>query len=72
VDGARPERLWVRWEELGGPPVAPPQRKGFGSRMIERALAAELDGTAEIDYRPRGLVCTVEAPLPDMAGSPQG
>ncbi|MBE7201229.1 MAG: PAS domain-containing protein [Parafilimonas terrae] len=69
VGDARPERLLVRWEELGGPPVALPQRKGFGSRMIERALAAELGGTADIDYRPRGLVCTVEAPLPDMTGS---
>ncbi|WP_342151307.1 PAS domain-containing protein [Methylorubrum sp. SB2] len=63
----RPGRLWVRWEEIGGPPVTPPRRKGFGSRMIERALAAELGGTAEIDYRPRGLVCTVEAPMPDKA-----
>ncbi|AWN51083.1 PAS domain-containing protein [Methylobacterium sp. 17Sr1-1] len=71
VDGSKPDRLWLRWEEIGGPAVTPPQRRGFGSRMIERALAAELEGTAEIDYRPRGLVCTVEAPLPDNAGPVQ-
>ncbi len=65
VDEPSPGRLWLRWEEIGGPPVTAPQRKGFGSRMIERALAAELGGVAEIDYRPRGVVCTVEAPLPD-------
>lgn len=65
VDGSKPDRLWLRWEEIGGPAVSPPLRQGFGSRMIERALAAELEGTAEIDYRPRGLVCTVEAPLPE-------
>lgn len=70
VDGSKPERLWVRWEEIGGPPVTSPERRGFGSRMIERALASELGGTAEIDYRPRGLVCTVEAPMPDKAGAP--
>jgi PAS domain S-box-containing protein len=63
IDGAKTDRLWLRWEELGGPPVAPPTRKGFGTRMIERALAAEFGGTAEIDYRPRGVVFTVEAPL---------
>ncbi|MDR7037277.1 MULTISPECIES: HWE histidine kinase domain-containing protein [Methylobacterium] len=65
VDGSKPDRLWLRWEELGGPPVTPPSRTGFGSRLIERALAAELGGTAEIDYRPRGVVFTVEAPLPE-------
>ncbi len=64
IDDSKPDFLWVRWEEIGGPTVTPPQRKGFGSRMIERALAAELGGTAEIDYRPRGVICTVEAPLP--------
>ena len=56
--------LWLRWEEIGGPPVSEPKRAGFGSRMIERALAAELGGTAEIEYRSRGVVFTVEAPLP--------
>lgn len=65
VDGSSPEKLWLRWEETGGPPVSPPARQGFGTRMIERALASELDGTAEIEYRPRGVVFTLEAPLPE-------
>ncbi len=65
VDGSKPDRLWLRWEEIGGPKVTPPTRTGFGTRMIERALAAELGGgTAEIEYRPRGVVFTLEAPLP--------
>ncbi|BCM82819.1 PAS domain-containing protein [Methylobacterium indicum] len=66
VDGSNPGRLWLRWEEIGGPPVVEPARRGFGSRMIERVLAAELGGTAEVEYRPRGVVATVEAPLPAM------
>jgi PAS domain S-box-containing protein len=37
------------WRERGGPPVAPPTRKGFGSRMIERALATQLSGRVVID-----------------------
>ncbi|AWN48651.1 histidine kinase [Methylobacterium terrae] len=72
VDGASPGRLWLRWEEIGGPPVAEPTRRGFGSRMIERVLAAELGGTAEVEYRPRGVVATVEAPLPEVAGRAEG
>ncbi|KMO18757.1 PAS domain-containing protein [Methylobacterium platani] len=69
VDGSQPGRLWLRWEEIGGPPVAEPARRGFGSRMIERVLAAELGGTAQVEYRSRGVVATVEAPLPE-AGAP--
>ena len=34
-------RFRLRWGERGGPPVAPPTRRGFGSRLIERGLAAE-------------------------------
>ena len=56
-------RFRLTWEEIGGPAVHPPTRKGFGSRMIERALAVELQGTVKIDYRSSGVVCTVDAPL---------
>ncbi|MCL4767068.1 MAG: PAS domain-containing protein [Hyphomicrobiaceae bacterium] len=57
-------RLQMRWEESGGPPVAPPKRKGFGSRLIERALATELGGKVSVGYEPAGVVCTIDAPLP--------
>ena len=58
-------RLRLVWRESGGPKVVPPARRGFGTRMIERGLAAELDGTAAIEFREDGVVCTVEAPLPE-------
>ena len=68
LDEDRPSaRLWLRWEEHGGPPVAKPARSGFGSRMIERALAMELGDTASVEYRPGGVVFTVEAPAPEGA-----
>lgn len=67
VDGAEPGRLWFQWQEVGGPSVSPPTRTGFGTRMIERALAQEIGGTAEIDYRPRGVVFTAEALLPEIS-----
>jgi PAS domain S-box-containing protein len=58
-----PVRLLLRWEEIGGPPVHTPSRRGFGSRLIERSLASELNGTARIDFAPKGVVCTVDAAL---------
>jgi two-component sensor histidine kinase len=56
-------RFRLDWRETDGPDVAPPQRHGFGTLMIERALAAELQGDVRIDYRPSGVVCTIDAPL---------
>jgi two-component sensor histidine kinase len=59
------QRLKLEWREAGGPPVRPPSRRGFGSRMIERGLAAELGGTASILFNPEGVVCAVDAPMPE-------
>ncbi|WP_244913944.1 sensor histidine kinase, partial [Methylobacterium frigidaeris] len=56
-------RLALRWQERGGPPVVPPTRTGFGSRLIERSLARELDGTVSLSFPPEGVVCTIVAPL---------
>lgn len=56
-------RFRLRWEERGGPPVEQPRRTGFGTRMIEGGLAAELQGQVRIEYRPQGVLCTVDAPL---------
>jgi len=56
-------RFRLRWKETGGPPVSPPGHRGFGLRMIERGLAAELQGEVRIDWRPQGVVCTIDSPL---------
>jgi two-component sensor histidine kinase len=56
-------RFRLRWQEKDGPPVTKPTRTGFGSRMIERGLSAELQGDVVIDYRSSGVVCTIDAPL---------
>ena len=57
-------RFRLRWAEEGGPPVTPPGRRGFGSRLIEHGLARELGGTARIAFEPAGVVCTIDAPVP--------
>jgi PAS domain S-box-containing protein len=58
------DRLHLQWCERGGPRVFPPDKRGFGTRMIERGLAAELAGAVRIDFHAEGLVCTIDAPLP--------
>ncbi len=55
------DRISIRWEERGGPLVHPPSRRGFGSRLLERALAQDLDGKVEIAFVSTGVICTVEA-----------
>jgi len=54
------QRLLLNWKEKDGPPVTPPAHKGFGSGVIEHGL----EGTIHLDYRPDGLVCTMDIPLP--------
>jgi PAS domain S-box-containing protein len=57
-------RLILHWQEKNGPPVLPPSRKGFGSRVIERGLAHELGGSVDLDFRANGVVCTINVPAP--------
>jgi two-component sensor histidine kinase len=56
-------RLRIEWRESGGPPVQAPERRGFGSRLVERGLAGEMGGTAKIDFAPTGVVCIIDAPM---------
>lgn len=55
-------RLHLIWAESGGPPVAQPERRGFGVRLLERALAVDLGGQVRLRFEPTGLVCEIEAP----------
>jgi len=57
-------RLRLTWRETGGPAVELPKRRGFGSRLIQRSLARELNGEVRLDYDPGGVVCTVDVPIP--------
>jgi len=65
-----PQGDWMRlrWQESGGPPVTPPGRKGFGSRLIESGLAQELDGEVRLDYELAGVVCQIVMPVPQGGG----
>ncbi|AHL77646.1 hypothetical protein CH92_10780 [Stutzerimonas stutzeri] len=54
----------LHWKESGGPPVSPPVRKGFGSRLLEYGLADELDADVRLAYPVDGAACDIEVPLP--------
>jgi PAS domain S-box-containing protein len=54
--------LSFRWTEVGGPPVQVPERRGFGSSLIERALQGESSAT-RLDFEPDGLRFTLEMTL---------
>jgi two-component sensor histidine kinase len=58
-------QLELEWVESGGPPVAPPRRRGFGSRLVERSLAHDLNGEVILSFDPAGLRCQVRAPVPE-------
>lgn len=62
-------RLHLNWREHGGPAVSPPQRRGFGSRLIERGLAAELGGVVRLTFDPAGAACEIDAPLSPAGGA---
>lgn len=68
LSGSEHQHLKLTWREHDGPAVSAPMHRGFGSMMVEKALAYELNGNASIDFRPTGIVCTIETPLPQGPG----
>ena len=55
--------LQIDWLEEGGPPVAEPNQRGFGSKLIEGSVKAELGGSARLTFAPEGLRCEMLIPL---------
>jgi PAS domain S-box-containing protein len=58
----------MEWRERGGPPVAKPAHKGFGSLLLERTLARDLGGRVEVSFDPRGVACVIEMPISAQGG----
>jgi PAS domain S-box-containing protein len=56
--------LHLRWAEVGGPPiVGPPDRRGFGTRVIESTVRGQLGGSLEQRWESRGVVVEIAVPL---------
>jgi len=49
----------LRWREQGGPPVQPPIRRGFGTRLLARAMDGVADGDASLSFTTTGVVCEI-------------
>jgi len=60
--GAADARFHLRWTERGGPPVQPPQQRGFGSRLVAESIGADLKGEAKLAFDPEGVTWTLDAP----------
>jgi len=52
------------WLESGGPAVPPPERQGFGSRLLESVLPGQIQAKASIDYQPDGVRMHCSVPMP--------
>jgi PAS domain S-box-containing protein len=61
---AKRRTLDFDWVESGGPPVSPPKRQGFGSRLLEFVLPGQIQAKATIDYRRDGVRMHCSVPLP--------
>lgn len=52
----------ITWTESGGPPVAPPSRNGFGSRVIRDMARSSFEGSVELEFAPEGVRWRLESP----------
>jgi two-component sensor histidine kinase len=62
------QRLNLTWIEKGGPAVAPPTRRSFGTRMME-SLGQQLNGHVQLTYDPGGFIYNVEMPLASIVAA---
>ena len=58
----------IVWCERGGPPVAPPAERGFGTRLLEQGLTHDFGGTVRLDFHADGLECRIAVPIGIKAG----
>ena len=56
-------QIAIRWTEKDGPPVEPPTRKGFGTRVMDRMIRGQLKGEMRFDWRAEGFACEIVLPL---------
>jgi two-component sensor histidine kinase len=54
------------WDESGGPPVQPPNRTGFGTTLLGKAMEYQHQGRAELIWRKSGLLCRLRLPVSEM------
>jgi two-component sensor histidine kinase/CHASE1-domain containing sensor protein len=58
-----PQRVRLEWKERGGPPVKAERGRGFGTDLIEKIVANELDSPVQLDFDPEGVSCVMTIPV---------
>jgi two-component sensor histidine kinase len=61
-------RLQLRWTESNGPAVQAPEKRSFGTRLIE-TLGKQLKGGVRLAYEPGGFVYTLDVPLASLTSA---
>jgi two-component system CheB/CheR fusion protein len=69
IDGRNPPLVKLLWKERNGPRVDTPMTKSLGSTLIERGIPG---ATVKREFRPDGLLCTIEFPLGEVSGDGSG
>ncbi|MBS0470776.1 MAG: PAS domain-containing protein [Proteobacteria bacterium] len=59
VPEAEGDRVTLEWRESGGPPPSPPQKEGYGTRVIRVVASREANGKVEMGYPPEGYFCRI-------------
>ena len=65
----KPQRLRLTWTEKDGPAVQLPEKRSFGTRLIE-TLGKQLNGVVEFTYEPSGFVYALGVPLASLISLP--
>lgn len=63
ANGDGRNRVNLRWQESGGPPVSMPEDTGFGTTLVTRGAQYELQAESEIRYDRDGLQYQIIFPL---------
>jgi PAS domain S-box-containing protein len=69
VPQTKGEGVEITWAEVGGPAVAPPDRRGFGSLVIERNLARSVEAEVDLAFAPEGARCRIVIPTTQLLGA---
>ncbi len=67
ADVSRSSGFELTWRESGGPKVAAPKNRGFGSMAIEHNLARALDAAVSLDFEAEGVTCRISVPPSQIA-----
>jgi two-component sensor histidine kinase len=60
--GIEGETFTISWTERDGPPVSPPQRRGFGTVVMKEMAERSVDGRVELGHAPSGVTWSLTCP----------